>query len=344
VHVVVVYYVCWWLHAFVPPRNKVVVTIARREQRAPTVSTRTKSSSHIPPHSLHFYYTIPKPQYRLLNEFDVSGVPLNLDAGGENEIHIDVSEGLPGRWCVEVGWVALELLAIEVNFAIQNRRCLKIDDDKTFRLAIFGTPNFDVGSIDASTIKLNGLQVKRNRRGNKYACSADAGDVNDDGIPDLVCCFVDDLSLYEPINFCEDLVPTWRSEAQTVDGLAVIGRGEVCLAEQPIPTSGPIVGGACGDNVVCTPGAVGRTCACDPGYELLDPLVLSPESSCVDVDECAAGTSTCVEADGELCVNTEGSFRCFQCPNGYEFTDPANPVEGIASIQTSARKQAFLPV
>jgi hypothetical protein len=151
-------------------------------------------------------------------------IPLNLGAGGENMIHIDVSENLPDCWCVEVGWVALELQVIQVDFDIQlrSRNCIKMDGNKKFPVAIFGTSEFDVQSIDIGTLNINGLPARLKRNG-EYECSKN-GDVNDDGVPDLVCRFKDDLALYEPVNFCDNLVPTFRLEAQTVDGLVILGR------------------------------------------------------------------------------------------------------------------------
>lgn len=66
-------------------------------------------------------------------------------------------------------------------------------------------------------------------------------------------------------------------------------------------------------SVSCDPHATCRVtggnyeCVCDAGYE-------GNGISCLDVDECAAGSAGC--ALGATCTNTDGSFSC-ECPAGY---------------------------
>ena len=56
-------------------------------------------------------------------------------------------------------------------------------------------------------------------------------------------------------------------------------------------------------NQTCVNTVRGFICACRPGY-----LLLLDGKSCVQIDECLAGTSNCT--DGQQCVDTDGSFFC----------------------------------
>ena len=56
-------------------------------------------------------------------------------------------------------------------------------------------------------------------------------------------------------------------------------------------------------NQTCINTVGGFICACRPGY-----LLLLDGKSCVQIDECLAGTSNCT--DGQQCVDTDGSFFC----------------------------------
>ncbi|KAM3588051.1 uncharacterized protein V6R79_020058 [Siganus canaliculatus] len=59
------------------------------------------------------------------------------------------------------------------------------------------------------------------------------------------------------------------------------------------------------------------TCACHDGYQLQRDGV-----NCEDVNECLMGSHNCVS--GQVCINTEGSFRCQRetsCGTGYELKD-----------------------
>ncbi|XP_019134465.1 fibulin-1 isoform X2 [Larimichthys crocea] len=68
----------------------------------------------------------------------------------------------------------------------------------------------------------------------------------------------------------------------------------------------------------CSQLCVGNgTCACHDGYELQKDGV-----NCGDVNECLTNRHNCV--GGQVCINTEGSFRCQRetsCGTGYELKD-----------------------
>ncbi|XP_028280960.1 fibulin-1-like isoform X2 [Parambassis ranga] len=58
-------------------------------------------------------------------------------------------------------------------------------------------------------------------------------------------------------------------------------------------------------------------CACNDGYQLQKDGV-----NCADVNECLTGNHNCIA--GQVCINTEGSFRCQRetsCGTGYELKD-----------------------
>uniref|UniRef100_UPI0037E707F9 fibulin-1-like n=1 Tax=Semicossyphus pulcher TaxID=241346 RepID=UPI0037E707F9 len=77
---------------------------------------------------------------------------------------------------------------------------------------------------------------------------------------------------------------------------------------------------ACRDSS-CSQLCVGNgTCACLDGYQLQKDGV-----QCDDVNECLTRSDNCVS--GQVCINTEGSFRCQRetaCGTGYELTDNNN--------------------
>ncbi|XP_041637226.1 fibulin-1-like [Cheilinus undulatus] len=71
----------------------------------------------------------------------------------------------------------------------------------------------------------------------------------------------------------------------------------------------------------CSQLCVGNgTCACHGGYQLQQDGV-----TCEDINECLTDGHNCVY--GQVCINTEGSFRCQRetgCGTGYELTDNNN--------------------
>uniref|UniRef100_A0A3Q3J531 Fibulin-1 n=1 Tax=Monopterus albus TaxID=43700 RepID=A0A3Q3J531_MONAL len=68
----------------------------------------------------------------------------------------------------------------------------------------------------------------------------------------------------------------------------------------------------------CSQLCVGNgTCSCHDGYQLQKDGV-----TCEDVNECLTGSHSCIL--GQMCINTEGSFRCqreISCGTGYELRE-----------------------
>ena len=64
-------------------------------------------------------------------------------------------------------------------------------------------------------------------------------------------------------------------------------------------------------------------CICPSGLELDQ----GSTSSCVDINECSAGTHTC----SDTCDNTYGGYEC-NCPAGFGVGSDLRTCEGIYSI------------
>ncbi|XP_073336936.1 fibulin-1-like isoform X2 [Pagrus major] len=101
-------------------------------------------------------------------------------------------------------------------------------------------------------------------------------------------------------------------ETKPVDNEPVTEKPEASVTAKP-----PVESDACrGSN--CSQLCVGNgTCACHDGYQLCKDGV-----NCEDVNECLTGSHNCVT--GQVCINTEGSFRCQRetsCGTGYELKD-----------------------
>ncbi|XP_042259393.1 fibulin-1-like [Thunnus maccoyii] len=98
---------------------------------------------------------------------------------------------------------------------------------------------------------------------------------------------------------------------------------KVPVTEQPevnVTAKAPEETDTCRDSI-CSQLCVGNgTCACHDGYQLQKDGV-----NCEDVNECLIGSHNCIF--GQVCINTEGSFRCQRetgCGTGYELTDNNN--------------------
>ncbi|XP_075161744.1 uncharacterized protein LOC142234478 isoform X2 [Haematobia irritans] len=76
------------------------------------------------------------------------------------------------------------------------------------------------------------------------------------------------------------------------------------------------------------PGSVPATQECEPGFKALN-------GQCVDVDECAEGTSGC-----QMCVNTEGSFEC-TCPAGYDLAEDERTCVDIDECSIVAEEEEY---
>ena len=81
----------------------------------------------------------------------------------------------------------------------------------------------------------------------------------------------------------EPTTPTPKTDAGTEDP------ADPCLTNN----------GGCDEHATCTSLDGAALCACQPGYT-------GSGKSCVDVDECTAGTDNC--EDGTTCVNTPVTF------------------------------------
>lgn len=72
-----------------------------------------------------------------------------------------------------------------------------------------------------------------------------------------------------------------------------------------------------------------------PGCILTAALIFDLMSHSSDVNECLTGSHNCVT--GQICINTEGSFRCQRetsCGTGYELKDD-NTCQGNAAVEKS---------
>ncbi|XP_038566122.1 fibulin-1-like [Micropterus salmoides] len=100
------------------------------------------------------------------------------------------------------------------------------------------------------------------------------------------------------------------------------------VTEKPkanVPVNRPPEGSDTCRDSNCSQLCVGNsTCSCHDGYRLQNDGV-----NCKDINECLTGSHNCIF--GQVCINTEGSFRCQRetsCGTGYELTD-ANTCQDI---------------
>ena len=107
--------------------------------------------------------------------------------------------------------------------------CLNINGHGRIPVAVLGEEDFDVESIDRSTLRFAGLEVAMKGRGREQCGIEDvSGDFSDpvgapDGYPDLVCHFEDDLGLWSP----DDGEATLTGELD--DGRSIEGTDAICL-------------------------------------------------------------------------------------------------------------------
>ncbi|XP_012942941.1 hemicentin-1 [Aplysia californica] len=104
---------------------------------------------------------------------------------------------------------------------------------------------------------------------------------------------------------CQNLVGSYRCSCHLGFRLGDNGR---CIDENECErTNSPC-------SHLCTNTRGSYKCSCPPGYRLLNGRL------CRDVNECYEGGHDC--ADGQECINQEGSFHCVQlCPQGFVRTE-----------------------
>lgn len=107
--------------------------------------------------------------------------------------------------------------------------CMNINSHGVIPVAILGGPDFDVSSIDISTLSFAGLEV-RVKGNDRPQCSVEdvSGDFTmpegaPDGYPDLVCHFVDDENRWEPGE------RTATVTGQLNDGRSMEGMDDICI-------------------------------------------------------------------------------------------------------------------
>jgi len=110
--------------------------------------------------------------------------------------------------------------------------CLNMNGHGKIPVAVLGGSDFDVESIDQSTLRFAGLEVAKKGK-DREQCSIEdvSGDFTypggtPDGYPDLVCHFLDDLDLWMPGEGEATLT------GELADGRMIEGTNEICLVPQ----------------------------------------------------------------------------------------------------------------
>ena len=94
----------------------------------------------------------------------------------------------------------------------------------TVPVAILSTPTFDAQQVNPETVTLAGASVKQTGKRDRYSCSV--GDVNGDGLPDLLCHVVTAQFALQPGESIAVL------EAETFSGQRVRGEDSVQIVPQ----------------------------------------------------------------------------------------------------------------
>lgn len=97
--------------------------------------------------------------------------------------------------------------------------CVNIDGHGVIPVAVLGSGDVDVATIDQASLDLAGLGLRV--RGNAPLCALD--DVNADGLPDLVCHFEDDAGAWSAHDGVAQLTGILS------DGRPILGADAVCL-------------------------------------------------------------------------------------------------------------------
>jgi len=152
------------------------------------------------------------------------------DHGGRAGKWNDLGEGNNGGCgCggCEQEWYPMSAICewdiIEVDIDIKpgsDPNCFNINGHGVIPVAILGSPNFDVSTIDLSTLSFGGLDVRV--RGNKGSlCSTEYS--NEDEFLDLVCHFEDDPENWELGNDTATLT------GELYDGKPIEGTDSICI-------------------------------------------------------------------------------------------------------------------
>jgi hypothetical protein len=107
--------------------------------------------------------------------------------------------------------------------------CMNVNGNGVIPVAILGSVALDVTQIDVNTLQFAGLDVRVKGNGAPQ-CSVDdvSGDFTSpegapDGMPDLVCQFVDDNASWSPYN------GTATVTGELLDGTIIQGADEICM-------------------------------------------------------------------------------------------------------------------
>jgi hypothetical protein len=104
--------------------------------------------------------------------------------------------------------------------------CLNIDDHGVIPVAVLGSADFDVQTIDTATLSFAGL-VPREKKNGQLSCALE--DVNIGGYWDLVCQFEDDSTKWAPDSDTEATLT-----GELTDGTPIAGTDSICL----VPANG----------------------------------------------------------------------------------------------------------
>jgi len=127
---------------------------------------------------------------------------------------------------------ACEFLSVSIDIKPGSYpNCMNVNNHGVIPVAILGSEEFEVSTIDVSTLSFAGLEVRV--KGNDLPqCSLEdvSGDFNSpegapDGYPDLVCHFIDDEAQWEPGE------STATVTGQLNDGRSMEGTDEICIVK-----------------------------------------------------------------------------------------------------------------
>jgi hypothetical protein len=118
---------------------------------------------------------------------------------------------------------SVQLVAIDIK-PRDSTNTINLSSAGVIPVAVLSSPAFNATDIDPATVSLAGATVRLIGRGSKYSCAPD--DVNDDGLPDLVCHVETAAFMIEPGDSVAVL------DARTLNGLSVRGRDSVRIVPE----------------------------------------------------------------------------------------------------------------